>query len=306
MEYEKLVRKYIEECRARGVGECTLQSRESYLLRFGVWLRTSSNRPPLNEVTGETIMTFLKMDSTFKAKATIAGRMSHLRCFGDFLNREGVWRRNYVRWLRGPRLLFGTHKTKALSREEIEKVIEAAFAAKAGILRHLWPVMIMCFFTLGLRRGELLRLNLLDWSPKEKTLRISSTKSNWDRYLPVPTSLTHVLEAYVLARHRLLAGKNRLDEPALFVNIKGERVSENSCSVGIQKIAERAGVEKFHVHRLRHTCATELVANGVSLPVVKKVLGHACYMTTARYVQVSGPERKRAVELHPINQMLGA
>ncbi|NJM09472.1 MAG: tyrosine-type recombinase/integrase [Bdellovibrionaceae bacterium] len=69
-------------------------------------------------------------------------------------------------------------------------------------------------------------------------------------------------------------------------------------------MALKIGLESFHIHHLRHTCATQLLENGVSLATVKMVLGHACIETTTRYVEVSGPERRKAMELHPINRIL--
>jgi site-specific recombinase XerD len=306
MEFEKLVHGYISECRTRGVGEQTILVRELFLLRWGVWLRSSSVRMRIEDVTGEAIIKFLKRESVFKSKATVSRTMSHLRCFGDFLNREGTWKRNHVKWMRGPRMVIGPHCTKALKPNEIERMLEESFKWRDRHLQYLWPAMLICFYSLGLRRGEALRLNFSDWDAKEKTLRVLSTKSGRERFLPAPESLFRAMDAYILARHRVLAVRNRLDESALFVNRIGERLTANSCSLGAKRIAVRAGVESFHIHRLRHTCASQLVANGVTLPIVKMVLGHAVIDTTSRYVQVSGPDRRKAIELHPINQILGA
>lgn len=306
MEFEKLVSGYIAECRSRCINEGTIKTRERFLLRWGIWLRSSGVSVKLTEVNGETIVAFLKREAAFKSKATTAGMLSHLRCFGDYLNRQGVWSRNYARWMRGPRLVVGSHCAKALKKEEIEKVLTESFKCRDRHFQYLWPAMLICFYSLGLRRGEVLRLNTADWNAKEKTLRISCTKSGWDRFLPVSESLCRALEAYLLARHRVLSTKGKLDEPALFINRNGERMSAHACSIGMQNISKRAGVERFHVHRLRHTCASELVASGVSLPLVKLVLGHASIDTTTRYVQVSGPDRRKAIDLHPINQFLGA
>lgn len=304
--YEQLVSGYLNECRSRSVGESTIKVREHLLIRWGNWLRSSSVKLRVEDVNGESILKFLKKESVFKSKATVAGKMSGLRCFGDYLNREGIWKRNHVRWMKSPKLNVGSHCNKALRREEIERVLEAAFRCRDRHFQYLWPAMLICFYSLGLRRGEVLRLNLADWDPKEKTLRVSSTKSGWDRYLPAMESLHRAMEAYVLARHRVLAEKEKLDQEALFINRNGDRVNDQSCSMALRKLAARAGVDRFHIHRLRHTCATDLVASGVSLPIVKMVLGHASIDTTSRYVQVSGPDRRRAIDLHPINEFLGA
>jgi integrase/recombinase XerC len=59
------------------------------------------------------------------------------------------------------------------------------------------------------------------------------------------------------------------------------------------------------VHQLRHTCASDLLENGTSLPEVQGILGHACIQSTCRYIHIAGPERKAAMALHPINSILG-
>lgn len=302
--FETLVDGYTEECRSRGVNEHTIAHRKRFLLRWGVWLRSSGFGSSLEDVNAEIIIKFLKNDSVFKSKSTIAGSMSALRCFGDYLNREGVWSRNYLRWMPSPKLRVGKHIPKALKKDEIEKMLAECFSQRDRLHQYLWPALFLCLYSLGLRRGEVLRLNFADWNKKEKTLRVSSTKSGWERYLPIPESICRALEAYLPARHRVLAHNNKLDQQALFINRNGDRLTEISCSTKLRKIATKCGIESFHIHQLRHTCATQLLENGVPLPTVKMVLGHACIDTTVRYVEVSGPERRRAMDLHPINRIL--
>jgi site-specific recombinase XerD len=58
------------------------------------------------------------------------------------------------------------------------------------------------------------------------------------------------------------------------------------------------------VHQFRHSCASDLIEAGASLPEVKGILGHAVLETTMRYTQVADPLRKEAMEKHPINEFL--
>jgi site-specific recombinase XerD len=302
--FEKLVEGYLNECRSRSVNESTIRIREKTLLKWGVWLRTSGLGRPIADVNAEVILKFLKTDSVFKAKSTVAGTMSTLRCFGEYLSREGIWKMNYLRWMPSPKIRVGKHVPKAFKKVEVERMLAETFNHRDRLHQYLWPALFLCLYSLGLRRNELLRLDLADWNAKEQTLRVSSTKSGWDRYLPLAESVSRALEAYLPARHRVIAEHLKLDQPALFVNRSGERLSAMSCSIKMKKIALKSGLESFHVHQLRHTCATQLLENGVPLPTVKMVLGHACIETTVRYVEVSGPERRKAMDLHPINQIL--
>jgi integrase/recombinase XerD len=304
--FEKLVEGYSGESRSRGVSEGTIKTRERFLFKWGVWLRTSGLGRPITEVNAEIILKFLKSNSVFKSKATVAGEMSSLRCFGEYLSREGVWQKNYLRWMPSPKLRVTKHVPKVLKKADIEKMLEETFNQRDRLHQYLWPTIFLCIYSLGLRRGELVRLNYSDWNVKENTLRVTSTKSGWERYLPVPDSVSRALEAYLPARHRVLAHHQRLDQPALFVRNSAERLPAAVLSAKFKKMALKIGLESFHVHQLRHTCATQLLENGVPLPTVRMVLGHVCIETTNRYVEVSGPERRKAMALHPINMVLGA
>jgi integrase/recombinase XerD len=58
------------------------------------------------------------------------------------------------------------------------------------------------------------------------------------------------------------------------------------------------------LHQFRHTCASDLLESGVSLPEVQQMLGHATVVTTTRYLQIADPERARAIKKHPLNDYL--
>ncbi len=58
------------------------------------------------------------------------------------------------------------------------------------------------------------------------------------------------------------------------------------------------------VHQFRHTCASDLLEEGLSLPEVKELLGHQGIGTTLRYIHIADPQKHEAVEKHPINALL--
>jgi integrase len=59
----------------------------------------------------------------------------------------------------------------------------------------------------------------------------------------------------------------------------------------------RSGIRYCRFHDLRHTFATKLVLSGVSLPVVKELLGHASIETTMRYAHPTPESKKQAVNM---------
>ena len=72
----------------------------------------------------------------------------------------------------------------------------------------------------------------------------------------------------------------------------------------MHRLARRANVPLVSLHQFRHTCAADLLENGVSLLEVQQMLGHATVQTTMRYLQIADPERARAVQRHPLNDYL--
>ncbi len=302
--FEEHVDGYIRECQIRGLGDDVINYRRSFLYGWHSWLRSENPKISLHSVNTEIILKFIKKKSTFKSKATVAGYMSTLRCYGDYLNRQGIWKNNFLRWVESPRVNINSHIPKSLTKKEIENLISESFKSKTRLHQYLWPAAILCAYSLGLRRGEVLRIRISDWCSKDKILKIINTKSNFERYMPVPESVSKTIEAYLIIRHQVLKNKNRISEQKLFINQCGYPMEATSFSVGLGKIAIRSGLKSFSTHVLRHSCATHLFESGASTPEVKMVLGHSCVDTTMRYLNVSSPERIKAIALHPINRML--
>lgn len=302
--FEEYLEGYIRECQSRGISKTTIKYRREYLSKWEIWLRLQKPKISIADVNTEIILNFINKQSAFKAKATVAGRMSVLRCYGDYLNRQGVWKKNYLKGVLSPKLPVNSHIPKSLTKNEIESLISESFKQKERLHQYMWPAILLCIYSLGLRRGELARINLADWNSKDKALKIVNTKSGFERIMPVPESVFKSIEAYLLIRHRTLVKYKNESESSLFINRYGTRLDEQSLSASLKKIAERAGIKTFSTHRLRHSCATHLLQNGVGVPELKMILGHSCVATTMRYLQVASPDRKKAIDLHPINKML--
>ena len=72
----------------------------------------------------------------------------------------------------------------------------------------------------------------------------------------------------------------------------------------VHRLDREAQVPLVSLHQFRHTCASDLLEGGVSLPEVQRMLGHASVQTPCRYLQVADPERAKAMQRHPINDLL--
>jgi len=71
----------------------------------------------------------------------------------------------------------------------------------------------------------------------------------------------------------------------VFTNEKGDG-PRNYATNGIKKAKKRAGIEGVTIHDFRHTCASRLIQNGLSLYEVASILGHTDVQTTQRYAHL--------------------
>jgi len=186
----------------------------------------------------------------------------------------------------------------------MEQLWETAAARRQGFQRHLWVAMLAVFYGTGLRRGELIRLDMNDWHREEGTLLIDGHKTGRERQVAVPPLTWQCVEAYLPHRQNQLERMGRIGEPALFVNQLGGRIGATSISGGLQTITQRCGAGRITLHQFRHSCASDLLEDGVRLPQIQRMLGHQTITTTVRYLHVADPQRHDAVKLHPINRML--
>ena len=96
-----------------------------------------------------------------------------------------------------------------------------------------------------------------------------------------------------------------LDDPYLFVNQRGNKITPRGVQYILDKAIVNAGLDiHVHPHMLRHTFATHLLDNGADLRVVQELLGHASLSTTQIYTHVT-QERMKAVyeSAHPRAKM---
>jgi site-specific recombinase XerD len=118
--------------------------------------------------------------------------------------------------------------------------------------------------------------------------------------------MARCLEAYLPLRHNLLERRGAVKEPALLINREGKRLSAQSLSLLVHRLARKAKVPLVTLHQFRHTCASDLLEHGASVSEVQNILGHKSAESTWRYLHIGDPERTRAMSKHPLNGYLPA
>ena len=100
-------------------------------------------------------------------------------------------------------------------------------------------------------------------------------KGNKQRIVPVGSYARAALDAYLVRARPVLSARGR-STPALFLGMRGARLSRQSAWLVIRAAAERAGLQlELSPHSMRHSFATHLLQGGADVRVVQELLGHA-------------------------------
>jgi integrase/recombinase XerD len=304
--WDALVDAYMEEYEARGVSAAVRRNVRSELERWGQWLKRRRPRPRLEEVDAPQLVRYIEQRTPFRSKVTVSSVMWRMRGMGDFLVRRGIWVANPLRWMQGPKIAPYHGMPKRIDGAAMQTLWGVAAERRDGYRRQLEITVLALLYGTGLRRGELQRLDVEDWRHGDGVLCIDGRKTGRERSVPVPELVYRCIETYLPLRHNRLARLGCVYEPALLVGRDGQRLSEASISLTVHGLAQRAGVALHSVHQFRHSCASDLIASGVHLAEVQRILGHSGIASTMRYLHVADPERQAAIAKHPINAWLEA
>jgi len=172
-------------------------------------------------------------------------------------------------------------------REQVAflRAVERCPAARNRALAHL------LFYT-GLRIGECAALNVDDvpLSERKGMVIVRHGKGAAYREVPLNKDARRSVDGYI--KERLQKGE---EEPALFLNAQGGRLSIRAIDLVIRRLGRASGLT-LSAHTLRHTCLTTLVRTGNDLVLVAEIAGHRRLETTRRYSLPTAADRERAME----------
>jgi integrase len=169
-------------------------------------------------------------------------------------------------------------RLRYITREEAERLIQEA-SKEARKSPHLADFIRLALNT-GCRKNELLKLSWDCVDFKAGQIRLEQTKSGKRRFVPLSAVAREALENRAKFR-----AEHCPESPWVFSHMNGERVQ--FMQNGFESACERAGIRDFHVHDMRHTCASWLASAGVPLIEVKELLGHGSIDMTERYAHLS-------------------
>jgi integrase/recombinase XerD len=184
----------------------------------------------------------------------------------------------------------GQRLPKALPLHDVEAILAAPDPETPAGLRD--RALLEFLYATGARVSEAVGLDVddLHLDPPEDggpaVVRLFG-KGSKERVVPLGSYAVRALQAYLVRARGPLAAKGR-GTPALFLNLRGGRLSRQSAFTLIRTAAQKAGITReVSPHTLRHSFATHLIEGGADVRVVQELLGHASVTTTQVYTLVT-------------------
>jgi len=236
-----------------------------------------------------TLRRFLaEMRSKQLRPRSVARKLSSLRSFFRYLQREGVVSKNPAALVLTPKL--DKPLPHFLSEQDTVKLLEAPGDDTPEGLRD--RAMFEVLYSTGIRVSELVGINQGDIDLIGNSVKVRG-KGMKERMVPVGDKACETVRAYLNARSE--------KAEALFLNNRGGRLTDRSVRNVINKHIRRVSLQqKVHPHMLRHSFATHLLDRGADLRSVQELLGHVNLSTTQIYTHLTTEKLKSVYDkAHP-------
>ena len=180
-----------------------------------------------------------------------------------------------------------------LTKAEIKTLFETAKAQhqseRLSLINSRDQAILTIFYSCGLRRSEGAQLDITDLNFDRQVLKVRKGKGNKARLVPFNKTSSTYLQDYLYDTRPQLVQNNK--EQAFFIGMNGTRMQGQSLARRVELLAKQSQIDKkVHLHLLRHSVATHLLQNGMSLENIAKFLGHSSLESTQQYTHLVGHE----------------
>jgi len=297
---EKAVKMYHESCtHEKGLSSKTADKSLTSIHKF---LSVVLGRGVLefSQLSRSDIQAFVETLSPFRKK-TVYGYLSFVRCFLRYLHQQGLTPVDLSIHLPTFRRPSDNDRIpSAYSSQEVRILLEHVDRANPKGKR-LYAMMLLSSIY-GLRGGEVcrLRFNDIDWD--RNTIHVIHEKGGKDSLYPLLPAVGNAIIDYIRN------ARPDFDSPCIFLSA-GRPVKETttaSFSNAVSELIRISGIpvpkgKRTGCHTLRHSCATMMLENDVSLPIISEVLAHTSTETTSIYTVMDATHlRQCALEVEKI------
>ena len=270
----------------RGCSQSYISEAGRAIKEFLEWNFPSFSEQSLSRVNGEMISEFLEKNKEIKRH-----KVGHIRVFCQYLHGQG-----YCQVI--PSIIFPSRKKyrlnsppKSISVDSVHMILETCNRDYPDGMRDYAAILTLA--TLGLRVQEVANLRLDDINWRTAKVKIRKTKVGRERVLSLPNILGKAMEEYVLY------GRPNSDSPYLFLRHKAPGGPFTPCALSsrVSRLAKMTGIQipGGVCNVFRHSLATAMVNEGVSLKIISDLLDHRSIDTTAIYTMVDFTTLKKVI-----------
>lgn len=189
-----------------------------------------------------------------------------------------------------------------LSQLEIKQLFEAtSYSHQDDKIRWRDKAILVCGYSCGLRRNELIHLDIKDVLFDKERLFVRKGKNYKERFVPLNKHSLEILETYIYDWSTSFYNYQKTD--SLFINYRGGRLQGKSFADRLQAIIKTTGNTDFDyrnitLHSLRHSIATHLLEQGADIEQISTFLGHASLESTQIYthfLNITGDDHVRTI-----------
>lgn len=248
---------------------------------------------PLSALDADAVRAFMdELHAKGLSPASASRRHAAIRAFAKYLVREQLIADDPTQLVGTPRK--EQHLPAHLDIPQMDRVLEVPDNTVPAGRRD--RAILELFYASGLRLSELAGLDLEDVNLSGRIVRVRG-KGGKERLVPFNNSTATALRAMLNDTRQMVEapplrrsarpGAHVRRRNALFLNLRGRRLTTRSIDRIVRDAAERAGVPgTISPHALRHTFATHLLQAGADLRAIQELLGHARISTTQRYTHL--------------------
>ncbi len=281
----------------RGSSRNTLAAYRRDLERYAAVLADRGVDDPANASKEDVVAFVAAQRERGLAPSSVERSLACVRSLHRFLVREGLAVEQPAARVPLPKV--PSRLPEHLSIDDVDRLLSQPFPETPAGLRD--RAVLEVLYGCGVRVSELTGLDLGDVDGERGVMRVRG-KGDKQRFVPLAGDAARALDDYLVhGRGHLRPRKStlRTDPSAVFVNVRGGRLSRQAVFGIVRRYGSAVGLE-LHPHTLRHSFATHMLEGGADLRALQELLGHADISTTQVYTHVDiAHMREEYLSTHP-------
>ncbi|MDC0405767.1 tyrosine recombinase XerC [Gammaproteobacteria bacterium] len=206
---------------------------------------------------------------------TIQRHLSSAKGFFKFLKKNSIIDSSPFELVKAPKT--PSYLPEVLSPEDVSQLLNFK---PSDVLEIRDLAIVELMYSSGLRVSETANINLDDFEEEMSFLRVLG-KGAKTRLVPIGRYAKNAIDNWMYERI-----KYSRDSNALFINLKGSRLSVRSIQLRLKRLAVKQGLPPIHPHMLRHSFATHMLESSGDLRTIQELLGHSSLSSTQIYTKL--------------------